>query len=92
MWVLEWMYVCEPCMCLVPARLEGGNWWHGAGITDDCKLLYKCWRLIPGPLEEQPVLLVFEPSFQLYYFFNDDHSDLDEMKAQYSFNFHFSDG
>lgn len=46
--------------------------------------------LIVGTLEEQP--LAFESSFQPCCFFNDGHSDLDEMEPPCNFNFHFSDG
>jgi hypothetical protein len=34
-------------------------------ITDGCELLYGCWELNSGPLEEQSVLLTTEPSLQL---------------------------
>jgi hypothetical protein len=37
----------------------------GAGITDHCEPPCRCWELNPGPLQEQPVLLTTEPSFQL---------------------------
>lgn len=49
-------------------------------------------ELIVGTLEEQPVPLAFESSFQPCCFFNDGHSDLDEMEPPCNFNFHFSDG
>ena len=37
----------------------------GAGVTDSCELLNRCWELNLCPLEEQPVLLTTELSFQL---------------------------
>ena len=33
-------------------------------ITDGYEPLCGCWELNSGPLEEQPVLLTAEPSFQ----------------------------
>lgn len=33
---------------------------------DDCESLYGFWELNSGPLEEQPVLLIAEFSFQLH--------------------------
>jgi hypothetical protein len=36
----------------------------GTGVTDSCELPSGCWELNLGPLGEQPVLLVTEPSFQ----------------------------
>ena len=35
-----------------------------AGVTDGREPLCGCWESNPVPLEEQPVLLVTEPSFQ----------------------------
>jgi hypothetical protein len=32
-------------------------------IIDGCEPPYGCWELNSGPLEEQPVLITFEPSF-----------------------------
>ena len=34
----------------------------GNEITDGGKVLFRCWELNPGPLEEQPVLLTTEAS------------------------------
>lgn len=34
------------------------------GITDNCELPCRCWELNPGPLKEQPVLSIAEPSLQ----------------------------
>ena len=34
------------------------------GITDRCELPHGYWELNSGPLEEQPVLLIFESSLQ----------------------------
>jgi hypothetical protein len=37
----------------------------GTGVTDSCELLCRCWESNLGPLEEQPVLLVSEPSLRV---------------------------
>jgi hypothetical protein len=34
------------------------------GATETCELACGCWKLNPGPLEEQPVLLTPETSLQ----------------------------
>ena len=34
----------------------------GTGVTDSCELPYGYWESNPSPLEEQPVLLITEPS------------------------------
>jgi hypothetical protein len=36
----------------------------GTEVIDSCELSHGCWRLNPGPLEEQPMLLTTEPSLQ----------------------------
>jgi hypothetical protein len=36
----------------------------GTGVMDSYELLCGCWELHAGPLEEQPVLLTAELSFQ----------------------------
>jgi hypothetical protein len=36
----------------------------GTVVTGNCELPFGCWELNSGPLEEQPVLLTTEPSFQ----------------------------
>lgn len=38
-------------------RSEEGVGSSGTGITDVCELPFGCWELIPGPLEEESVLL-----------------------------------
>lgn len=43
-------------------RLHAWYLWKSETVVDfpktgDCELPYECWKLIPGPLEEQPVLL-----------------------------------
>ena len=45
---------CTPACQKMPAEL----------IRDGCKLSNSCWKLNSGPLEEQPVLLISEPSCQ----------------------------
>ena len=36
----------------------------GSWSYRQCELPYGCWELNPGPLEEQSVLLITEPSLQ----------------------------
>ena len=36
----------------------------GIGVTDSCELLYGSWKLNPGFLEEQPMLLTSETSLE----------------------------
>ena len=36
----------------------------GSGVTGSCELPCGCWELNPGPLEDQPVLSIAEPSLQ----------------------------
>jgi hypothetical protein len=36
----------------------------GTGVMNHCELLPGCWKLNLGPLQEQQVLLVTEPSLQ----------------------------
>lgn len=36
----------------------------GTGVVDSCEPPRGCWELNPAPLEEQPVLLISEPSLQ----------------------------
>jgi hypothetical protein len=45
--------------CTGPLRPEEGAVSLGTGVTDTSKLLYACWELNLGPLEE--VLLTTEP-------------------------------
>lgn len=47
--------------CLVPAEARGGHWIPWTGITDHSEP----WGLNPDSLQEQLVLLITEPSFQL---------------------------
>ena len=37
---------------------------RGTGVTDSCELPCGCWESIPGPLEEESVLLTTELSLQ----------------------------
>jgi hypothetical protein len=45
-------------------------------ITDGCEPPCGCWELNSGPLEEQSVLLIAEPSLQPRYIFLKSHIDL----------------
>jgi hypothetical protein len=53
--VLACMYLCEYIR------------FHRAGVTDSCELPCWCWEWNLRPLEEQPVFLTTEPSFQPQY-------------------------
>jgi hypothetical protein len=55
--------LCSLEFCLHVYLYEGVEF-PGTGVTDRCKLPCGCWKLNPGPLEEQPVLTTY-PS--LYY-------------------------
>jgi hypothetical protein len=58
--VLFW---CTFMFCLPVCLCEGvGS--AGMGVTDSCELPCGCWELNPCLLEEQPVLLITEPSLQ----------------------------
>lgn len=37
----------------------------GIGVSDSCELSCGCWELNLKPLEEQPELVIAEPSLQL---------------------------
>lgn len=45
-------------------RGQGGIRSLGTGVTDGCKPPHECWKLNPGSLEEQPVVLTTQLSFQ----------------------------
>ena len=59
------MYVCEPCVWLVPTQdRKGCPGPPGTGITDGCEPLCGCRESNLGSLEEQPVLLTAESFLQ----------------------------
>lgn len=47
------MYVCSPCMCLVPTEAREGIRSPETEVTDGSNH-YSYWESILGPLEEQP--------------------------------------
>ena len=54
------MYVCVPCACLVSMEMiDPQNW-----ILSSCEPSSGCWKLNPGPLQEQQVLQTTKPSLQ----------------------------
>ena len=57
------IYICALTFCLHVYLSEGVRI-LGARVTDSGELTCGCWKLNPGPLEEQPVLLTTEPSLQ----------------------------
>lgn len=52
------MYVCIPHACLVSSEARRGYQISETGVTDSCELPSGCWKLKPGPLEEQAVLSI----------------------------------
>lgn len=52
---LMWRVVSPACICAFSEA-------PGAGVIDDCELTLGCCELNPGPLQEQLVFLVSEPS------------------------------
>ena len=46
------MYVCEPCVYLVPRRV--GGIFPGTRATDDYELHFRCWELNAFHLKEDP--------------------------------------
>lgn len=58
------IYVCIPCVWLVPKMLEKGIRSPGNEVIDGCKPPYRCGELNPGLLQEQQVLLNTDPSLQ----------------------------
>jgi hypothetical protein len=60
------MYVCVPCVCLVPVKVARRDVRSpGAGVSGSCEPSRGCWEPRCDPLQEQPMLLVTEPSLQL---------------------------
>ena len=63
-WVsIQQIYLCTTCV-QCPGRPSHGSWCPGSGVTDRRHPLHVCWELILGPLEEQPPVLISEPSLQ----------------------------
>jgi hypothetical protein len=52
---------CVPYTCRCLWRPEEGVTPLELEFTSSCKLSCGSWDLIPGPLQEQPVLLTIEP-------------------------------
>lgn len=55
-----YMYVCAPCLCLVPVEVRGANESLGTGVTN----IREFWEWNPGSLQVQPMLLASETSLQ----------------------------
>lgn len=58
------MYVCAPCVSLVPQSTEEGVGSHGTGDIDGCEPLCGCWESNLSPLKEQQIILTAELSLQ----------------------------
>ena len=59
------MHVRAPYTCLMPMEARKGHK-TGTGVTNGYEPSSGCQKSNPGPLEEQPVLLTAEPSFELH--------------------------
>ena len=60
-----YMYVCVPCVYMIPPRRpEKDIKYPGTGVTDNCEPPCGCWELNLGPLQEQQVLLTSEWSLK----------------------------
>lgn len=53
--------LCALVFCLHMCLCEEGVRSPGTGIVDSYELPWRCWELMPSPLEEQQVLLAAEP-------------------------------
>jgi hypothetical protein len=60
LFILKSFYVYS----VLPEYMPAGQKRGPDPITDGCEPPYGCWELNSGPLEEQSVLLTFEPSLQ----------------------------
>lgn len=58
------MYVCAPCICLVPTKPKEGTRSYGIGITGGWKSPYGCRKLNPESSERPTTFLTTELSFQ----------------------------
>lgn len=57
------IFLCVLACCLHICLCVGvGS--PGTKVTSRCEVPFGCWKLNPGPLEEQPVLLTAKPSLQ----------------------------
>lgn len=60
------MYFPTVCLCAwCSRRPEKSNGFLGTGAIDSCEPLSGCWESNPGPLQEQSVLTITEPSLRL---------------------------
>lgn len=59
------MYICETKSCLVPKKQGEDIEFPVTGVVDGYKLSSMCWELNLDPLQEYPVLLAIQLSFQL---------------------------
>lgn len=46
-----------PCVCLIPMETSRGYQDSGTGVIDSYELQCGCWKLNPGPLKEQALVL-----------------------------------
>jgi hypothetical protein len=57
-------HICKLHVCTAQQKPEEGVLSSGTGVTGGCELPHVCCDSNSGPLEEQPVLLITEPSLQ----------------------------
>lgn len=62
-----WVFCLHVCTMYMqyPQRPERGHQLPEKWRFNGCELSCQCWKLNPGPLQGQPVLLTTAPSFQL---------------------------
>ena len=62
MGIFAYMFFCPSLGCLASMETRRECWITRTRVRDSCELPCGCWELNLEPLEEQPVLLVTEPS------------------------------
>jgi hypothetical protein len=62
-------YVCRPHEHLVHSKAKKGIKSSKTGVTDSCELPCECWKINPGTLKEQPMLIADESSLLTLGFF-----------------------
>ena len=76
-------------MSLLSTCIPAGQKRASDPITDGCELPHGCWELNSGPLREQPVLLITEPSLQPRYRISECAKDWISYSCASSWEFSF---
>lgn len=66
----------------MPTKARRGLWIPRAGVTDSCLLPHVCWESRPGPRQEQPFLLITEPSLWPFMYSSKHDREVAPMKSQ----------